>query len=521
MAIDPKDPHFLASTRFGLGSHAADNMAVRGPAALFDQLGRYDAKPAVIAALPTREAAVESVQTSMKIRRMVQSGEGPPRPAANQAMSDTAMTDGGMSDGRPDRSMSQKSAMPKQDYSTEDKDLVREATSAVREHYRSAVQARFAACLTTPAPFAERLVHFWSNHFAVSIEKLPVVATAGLLEIEAVRPNITGKFGAMLQAVERHPAMLFFLDQVQSIGPNSVLGARIAAGGRRKLGLNENLAREILELHTLGVRTGGQQKGGSSTVYTQADVTEFARAMTGFTVAGLVQGPMARTIGMDAAPGQFQFVANLHEPGGRQIMGRRYDQTGEAQVTAILNDLAVHPATARHLSFKLARHFVADDPPPALVDRLTKAYLQSGGDLPTWYRALLSAPESWQPAQAKYKTPWEWTVSTARAAGLQTPPGLRIVQMLDQLGQPVWKPGSPAGYDDVADSWLGPDALLRRVEAAPRILSLAPKPLDPRTLAPALLGAQLRPDTVTAISRAESPAQAMALLTLSPEFLRR
>jgi uncharacterized protein (DUF1800 family) len=244
--------------------------------------------------------------------------------------------------------------------------------------------------------------------------------------------------------------------------------------------------------------------------------------MTGFTVAGLAQGPAARIIGDAAAPGSFQFANALHEPGNRQIMGRIYNQSGEAQVTAILNDLAVHPATARHLSFKLARHFVADDPPLALVDRLTKAFLDTGGDLARWYRVLMESPESWVPKQAKYKTPWEWTVSTARAAGLiDPPPALQLARMMDQLGQPVWKPGSPAGYDDIAASWLGPDALLRRVEAAPRLIALAPKPLDPRTLAPQLLGGQLRPDTITAIARAESPAQAMALLALSPEFLRR
>jgi uncharacterized protein (DUF1800 family) len=496
MPIDAQDPHNIAITRFGLGGHAAEPKAAIGLAGLLSQLSRYDPRPPAIAALPGREAVAVAMQSYKQVVQVVrQSGQ--------------ERKDGG-------GTMPFANPMETQAKADADKAVVRDARRDVREHYLAAVYARFANCLVTPTPFAERLVHFWANHFAVSIDKLPVVATAGLLEMEAVRPNLLGKFAAMVQAVERHPAMLIYLDQAQSIGPNSMFGARIAARGKRKAGLNENLAREILELHTLGVRTG----------YTQADVTEFARAMTGFTVAGLgaqaVQGPMAGKIAQAAEPGSFIFVDPLHEPGTRNIMGRNYTQSGEAQATAILNDLAVHPDTAKHLSFKLARHFVADDPPAALVDRLAKAFLTSGGDLSVWYSTLINSPESWAPQQAKYKTPWEWAVSTARAAGLVAPlPAPQLARMFDQLGQPVWRPGSPAGYDDTAASWLGPDALLRRVEVAPRLIALAPRPIDPRSLALALLGRQLRADTLMAIERAESPAQAMALLSLSPEFLRR
>ncbi len=504
MAIDPADPHRLAATRFGLGVHAAQADAAHGAHALIEQLQRYDPRPPAIAALPGREAAAQAIESYQQVARLIRqsrrdAGTASPEPAGARARPDAAMAN----------------AMASEDAAAaESQEVIRTARQGVRQHYLAALQARYAASLATAAPFAERLVHFWANHFAVSIDKLPVVATAGLLEMEAVRPHLTGRFAAMLQAVERHPAMLLYLDQAQSIGPNSPLGQAVAGRGRRQLGLNENLAREILELHTLGVRAG----------YSQADVTELARALTGFTVTGLGQarGPMARATGTDGAPGSFQFSALLHEPGSRQIMGRRYDQTGEAQAAAILADLAVHPATARHLSFKLARHFVADDPPAALVERLTNSFLQSGGDLARWYQTLVESPESWSPAQAKYKTPWEWVVSTGRAVGLvEPPPALALARMLDQLGQPVWRPGSPAGYDDLAASWLAPDALIRRVEAAPRLVALAPRPLDPRSLAPQLLGAQLRQPTITALARAESPAQAMALLVVSPEFLRR
>src|SRR5689334_19955112 len=226
--------------------------------------------------------------------------------------------------------------------------------------------ARLDAALTANAPFVERLVHFWANHFAVSVDKLPVIGLAGLLEFEAIRPNVLGKFSDILLAVEQHPAMLLYLDQAQSIGPDSRAGQFIAARGKQKRGLNENLAREILELHTLGVRTG----------YTQADVTEFARALTGWTVNGLGRGPMQRMLG-GGAPGLFTFAKLIHEPGSRQIFGRTYRQDGQAQARAILMDLAVHPATAKHISTKLARHFAGDDPPSAMVDRLTQAYLRS------------------------------------------------------------------------------------------------------------------------------------------------
>jgi len=380
-----------------------------------------------------------------------------------------------------------------------------------RDNYVTAVGARADTALMTPAPFVERLVHFWANHFAVSADKLTVVGLSGLLEFEAIRPHVLGRFGDMLNAVERHPAMLLYLDQAQSVGPNSPIGARVAARGNRKLGLNENLAREIMELHTLGVRTG----------YDQADVTEFARAMTGWTVSGLGRGIGARFSGTDGPPGDFVFAGPLHEPGARTIMGKRYDQAGERQAQAVLDDLAVHPATATHLATKLARHFAGDTPPPALVARLQAAYLKSGGDLPSVYRVLIASPEAWGAPNPKFKTPWEWSISSMRALGMKTAQPLMVTGLLNQLGQPTWKPGSPAGYDDIAASWAGPDAVMRRVEAAERFATRAGAAVDARTLAPKLFPAALTPSTSQALARAESPGQALALLLVAPESMRR
>jgi uncharacterized protein (DUF1800 family) len=211
----------------------------------------------------------------------------------------------------------------------------------------------------------------------------------------------------------------------------------------------------------------------------------------------------------------------LHEPGTRTILGKRYDQQGEAQARAVLLDLAASPATAKHISTKLARHFAGDDPPPALVDRLSKAYLASGGDLPTVYRALIESPEPWAAEPLKFKTPWEWTVSALRAVGSTELDSKMAAAVLKQLGQPTWQPGSPAGWDDIAASWAGPDALVRRVEVAQRIGAKAATGIDARSLAEKLFPQSLSETTRTALARAESPAQGLALLLVSPEFVRR
>lgn len=202
-------------------------------------------------------------------------------------------------------------------------------------------------------------------------------------------------------------------------------------------------------------------------------------------------------------------------------MKKSYAQSGEAQARAVLLDLAAAPATARHLATKLARHFAGDDPPQALVERLARAYLSSGGNLPTVYRALIESPEAWVAHPLKFKTPWEWSVSSLRALGITTMDPKAATGVLRQLGQPTWQPGSPAGWDDIAASWAGPDALVRRVEVAQRFADKAGSSLDARALAERLFPGSLSTATRTAIARAESPAEGTALLLVSPEFVRR
>jgi uncharacterized protein (DUF1800 family) len=382
-----------------------------------------------------------------------------------------------------------------------------------RRDFRRAQQREFVlrqrVVATTTRPFAERLVRFWSNHFAISVDKFQASLFAAPMEREAIRPHLAGRFADMLLAVERHPGMLVYLDNAQSIGDESRLGVQskrraLRNPEARKRGLNENLAREILELHTLGVDGG----------YAQDDVAELARAITGWSLARPADRERR---GGDA----FVFRAIAHEPGARRVLGKAYAEAGEAQGEAILRDLAVHPATARHLSLKLARHFVADQPPPALVERMAKAYLASGGELVALYRAMVEDDAAWSPTAGKFKSPEDFIVSALRACQLRDDADLALgVRLQGQLGQPVFQPRSPAGFGDVAADWGGPDALFKRVQAAQALAERLPASGDatPQAIGEAALGMGLDGETAKALRRAESVQQGVALLLASPAF---
>ena len=473
----------VAMNRFGLGARPSASLPVSPTDWLKSQIGKYDSTLSASASQPSRAsiaAGFREYQLDRKERQVAVKGAVAAMSGDNMPQIDPAK--------------------------------IEKVVNALRLQYVAAVDARMDAAITSDTDFAERLVHFWSNHFAVSIDKLPVLALAGDYEFTAIRPHIMGKFSDLLFAAVTHPAMLLYLDQAQSIGPNSPLAAQVAARRNKKLGLNENLAREILELHTLGART----------VYDQNDVTEFARALTGFTVGGMGKGPVQRLMAQNGKDGDSQFFAAIHEPGDRTVIGRRYGQQGAAQARAILSDIATHPATAKHIATKLAQHFAADVPPPSLVARLEKSFLESGGDLPELYRTLISSPEMWLAKQAKFKSPWDWVISSLRALNVRELPNNRqSANMLAQMGQPIWKPGSPAGFSDMTENWAGGAALMRRVEIASRIAERSANRVDARTLAPRILSTQLSTMTAESIARAESPSQGLALLLLSPEFLRR
>jgi uncharacterized protein (DUF1800 family) len=374
-------------------------------------------------------------------------------------------------------------------------------------YYLDQVAARYRVAVRTEESFRERLVHFWTNHFAVSADKPQVLALAGALENEAVRPHLAGRFVDMLGAVEAHPAMILYLDNQGSIGPDSQLAqrrGRRAASKDRKLGINENLAREILELHTLGVDGG----------YSQQDVTTFARALTGWSI-GTERFPGG------GEPGKFAFHDGAHEPGAKTILGTRYGQGGVAQPRAVLADLAKHPATARHIASKLARHFIADEPPADAVERIAKVFLDSGGDLPTVHRAVLDTSAAWAAPTTKFKTPHEMVVSTFRALDFVPAEPRQVAAPFDLLGQRPYTPGSPAGWPDTATQWDGPDALLKRIEWAGSVAARVASRKQPLNLAEQALGAALNERTRAAITRAASAEQGITLLLASPEFQRR
>jgi uncharacterized protein (DUF1800 family) len=355
------------------------------------------------------------------------------------------------------------------------------------------VKARIDAAMGAEIGFVERLVWFWSNHFCVSAD---VVANmAGAYERDAIRAHVLGRFGDMLLAAESHPAMLVYLDNFRSIGPMSV------AGLINKIGLNENLGREILELHTLGVRS----------VYTQDDVYRFAKTITGWTL---------RPVATDPEHGnEFVFIARRHEPGPQTILGKTYPEGGVEQGQAVLADLARHPATAAHVAFKLARHFSSDEPSPALVERLSKRFLDTDGDLKEIAKALIEAPETWDEQRLKLKRPSEWLISTWRAIGVAPPESRRVLDAHAYLGERFWRPSAPKGFSDEQSAWV--DGLSQRLDIANRIGDLVQARVEPAALLENALGPLASEDTRKTVARAESRQQAITLTLMAPEFQRR
>jgi uncharacterized protein (DUF1800 family) len=353
-------------------------------------------------------------------------------------------------------------------------------------------KARFDAAAAADIGFVERLVWFWSNHFCISADK--DIAMVGGYEREAIRPHVLGRFGDLVQAVESHPGMLVYLDNVESMGADSI------AGINRDKGLNENLAREIMELHTLGVRSG----------YSQTDVTSFANVLTGWS--------WVRPDDPEHG-GEFVFLKRLHQPGDQTVLGKVYSDRGVDQGRAVLADLARNPATAKHIAEKLARHFVADNPPPTLVAKLAKSFNDSGGNLKEVAKTLLVAEESWTPQRTKLKPPAEWIAGVIRLTGTQdiVPIG-RVLNAQAMLGAPLWRPPAPNGYADTEAAWI--DGVPHRVDIANEFAGRA-RNADPLVLLDAGLGPLATVETRETIARAESRPQAVALLVMTPEFLRR
>ncbi|MEO1329197.1 MAG: DUF1800 domain-containing protein [Pseudomonadota bacterium] len=463
MSVDRKT---IAAIRFGYGFRA-DQEAPTGVEDLLAQISAGAAQPPAFADDPVEDRARTLIESN-RTRRESKRGAGDE--AARKALFEESQT------------------------------LRRELRLAFeRDRHGRVIQA-----VTSPHGFYERLAYFWTNHFAVRARG-PVVRTlAAFLETQAIRPNIGASFRDLLGAASLHPALLVDLDQVSSVGPNSPRGAR------RGRGLNENLAREILELHSLGVEGG----------YTQADVTAFAKLLTGLTV----NRPEVKRV----------YRTGIAEPGPHRLLGEEYGASGrpagQQGVERALDAIAAHPSTARHISTKLARHFVADDPSEALIAAMVDAWRASDGDLMRVYAAMLDQPESWERFGDKIKTPFDYVVSGLRAVGAdamalapRSGGGVNrfTIGALGAMNHAPWNSAGPDGYDDANDVWLTPQGLANRLEWAAAVGRRVEETIDPRSVMTVALADAARPDTRFVVEGAAERWEGVALVLASPEFNRR
>ncbi|WP_454651452.1 DUF1800 domain-containing protein [Bradyrhizobium liaoningense] len=444
------------------------------------------AREAAKAATPAETPPAAPIERNAGLRR---------NPSLNAAATEIA---GQMADAKPVDNAAKPDAMQPNAAAPPAVKPAPQPLNVIQKTFRAEALARLQRATLAECGFTERLVAFWSNHFCISASKGELARIwAGAFEREAIRPHVLGRFADMLRAVEQHPAMLFFLDNQQSLGPDS------RAGQNRKRGLNENLAREIMELHTLGVGGG----------YTQGDVTSLARIITGWTFAGR-QGQLG-------SPGSFVFNVNAHQPGPQVLLGRSYEATGLAQGEAALADLARHPSTANFIATKFVRHFVADDPPPALVARLRDVFGKSDGDLKALAMALVDSDEAWRAPLTKMRSPYDFLVASGRLLAQVPEDPSRYLNGLNLLGQPLWSPPGPNGFPDTNAAWAAPEGIKLRLDIAAQIGARIGNNIDPLDLLEFAAADAASTETRRTIERAESRQQALALLLMSPEMQRR
>ncbi len=408
----------------------------------------------------------------------------------------------------------------------EQKKLLKKVTAEVGPEVR---MARLARAMASPHRLQEALVDFWFNHFNVFAHKKFARVWIGNYEETAIRPHTFGKFRDMLLATARHPAMLVYLDNWQNVAP----GAH--AHGKAK-GINENYAREVMELHTLGVDGG----------YTQADVTALAHILTGWTLGRDFGHADDEDDENDhASRGGFSFRPRFHDRTPQTLLGRKFRNGGKEDGEAALLMLAEHPSTAKHISFKLAQYFIADKPPPDVVDDMAAVFRNTGGDLRAVTRAMLTSRFFRDPSSfgRKFKTPYQYIVSMARVSELDPRKAAPLAEELKALGQPLYGCVTPDGYACTESAWLDPDAMTRRVSFAAKFgsgaytqaylghggygsmnkhIHLQPEgggtPLDSARLI-ATLGGELSSKTRTAVAQAARPDRA-GLVLGSPDFMR-
>ena len=327
------------------------------------------------------------------------------------------------------------------------------------------IEAKLLRAIYGERQLDEVMTDFWFNHFNIFIGKGPDRYLVTSYERDVIRPHALGKFEDLLAATAKSPAMLFYLDNWLSVGPDSDFAPRrpgyyrrrfpnnlpkerppLQAKNKQRRGLNENYGRELMELHTLGVNGG----------YTQRDVTEVARVFTGWTIEQPKKG------------GGFRFEERMHEPGNKIVLGHRIKPKGEKEGMEVLRILARHPSTAKFISTKLALRFVSDNPPPALVDRMAQTFLKKDGDIREVLRTMFYSPEFWAPDtyRVKVKTPLEFVVSAVRATGAEVQDAMPLVRTLNTMGMPLYGMQPPTGYSMKADTWVNSSALLGRMNFA-------------------------------------------------------
>ncbi|APG09443.1 MULTISPECIES: DUF1800 domain-containing protein [Bradyrhizobium] len=493
MSNSAKAEAVLALHRFGMGPRPGSLAAVG-----------TDPRGALIAELdrPLALSAAASLPTSAKAYRTVADANARRAARAKQAQQQAKKQQVAAVPTAPgDQAQAQAQTEGQAPAQGQEKDAAemaaKQAADAVpdpgRPIYLQEAKLRIEAALAADIGFAERLVWFWSNHFCISAYKIQ--SMSGAYEREAIRANALGHFVDLLLAVEGHPAMLFYLDNLGSMGANSI------AGINRSRGLNENIAREIMELHTLGVRTG----------YTQDDVISFANVLTGWTLVPPGDNP--------EHGGEFTFNPRLHEPGGQTVLGKRYEQEDAEQGRAVLRDLAAHPATATHVATKLVRHFVADEPPPPLVEQMAKTFRDTEGDLKQVAITMVSSDDAWRGSPSKLKRPSEWGVGMVRATGITVVDPTRFTAGQELLGEGLWRPSAPKGYPDDEASWI--DGIGRRLDIANNFAERVAATADPQGIIEDVFASQIAPEVKQAVGRAESRQQALALLFMSADFQRR
>ncbi len=469
---------FIAVNRFGLGARPGElaEASADPKAWLSVQLSARSDLPAELAGLPQSSDVIETSQD-------LKAASAPDHARLSGKNHDGAgqVPTGAPTGNEPSRGAARDA-------------LFSEFGQRSRELYVKEAAARTLAQVASRQPLGERLVAFWSNHFTVSVSRPIVLGLAGAFEREAIRPHVTGRFHDLLLAVVRHPAMLLYLDNARSVGPHSRLGRL------RDRGLNENLARELLELHTLGVAGG----------YTQADVTAFAGILTGWSI----NGPK------DRLPGTFRFRPGVHEPGEKIFLAERIGPAGEQEGLQALDLLARHPSTARHIARQFTTHFIADDPPEELIERFAKVFRDSEGDLGALTNAAIDAPEAWAKPLTKLKTPNELVVSTLRATGFAGD-SKRLLGALRGLGQLPFAAPSPAGWPDKAAGWMGPSAALARADFADAVAKRIAGRISPSRLLEATIGPLGDAKLSQAVARAAEIDEANALILASPQFQRR